>query len=58
MIKRYSTKDMSQIWSDQNKFKIWERVEITVAEVMSDKGIVPKKSLAAIKKKSKLITFS
>ena len=52
MIKRYSTKDMEQIWSDQNKFKTWEKVEIAVAEVMSEKGIVPKKSLSTIKRKS------
>ena len=53
MIERYSTKDMKRIWSDQNKFKTWERVEIAVAEVMEEKGIVPSKSLEIIKKKSK-----
>jgi len=53
MIKRYSTKDMEQIWSDQNKFKTWEKVEIAVAEIMSEKGIIPKKSISIIKKKSK-----
>ena len=36
MIDRYSTKDMKRIWSDQNKFKTWEKVEITVAEVMAE----------------------
>ena len=53
MIDRYLTKDMKKIWSDQNKFKTWELVEITVAEVMSERGIVPKSSLDVIKKKSK-----
>ena len=53
MIERYSTKDMKRIWSDQNKFKTWEMVEIAVAEVMKDKGIVPSKSLNVIKEKSK-----
>ena len=53
MIDRYLTKDMKRIWSDKNKFKTWELVEITVAEVMSERGIVPKKSLDVIKKKSK-----
>ena len=53
MIDRYLTKDMKKIWSDQNKFKTWELVEITVAEVMSERGIIPKSSLAVIKKKSK-----
>jgi len=53
MIERYSTKDMKRIWSDENKFKTWEKVEIAVAEVMKDKGIVPAKSLEVIKEKSK-----
>ena len=49
MIERYSTKDMKRILSDKNKFKTWENVEIAVAEVMKDKGIVPAKSLEVIK---------
>ena len=50
MIDRYFTKDMKRIWSDQNRFKTWERVELTVAEVMSDKGLIPKSSFLNIKK--------
>ena len=53
MIDRYFTKDMKRIWSDENRFKTWEMVEITVAEIMCDRGIVPKTSLNKIKKKSK-----
>ena len=53
MIDRYFTKDMKRIWSDENRFKTWEKVEITVAEVMCDRGIVPQSSLDIIKKKSK-----
>ena len=53
MIERYSTKDMKRIWSDHNKFKTWEKVEIAVAEVMKDKGIVPEESFNVIKEKSK-----
>ena len=53
MIDRYFTKDMKRIWSDENRFKTWEKVEIAVAEVMMEMGIVPKKSFQVIKKKSK-----
>ena len=28
MIKRYSTPDMAEIWSDQNKYQKWLDVEI------------------------------
>ena len=44
---------MKSIWSDENKFKTWELVELTVAEIMSNKGIVPKSSLEVIKSKTK-----
>ena len=53
MIDRYATKDMKRIWSDQNKFKTWEKVEIAVAEAMVKKGLVPKKSFEVIRQKSK-----
>jgi len=53
MIDRYFTKDMKRIWSDENRFKTWEKVEIAVAEVMMEMGIVPEKSFKIIKKKSK-----
>ena len=53
MIDRYFTKDMKRIWSDKNRFKTWEMVELTVAEVMSEKGMIPKSSFKIIKKKSK-----
>ena len=40
MIKRYSTDDMSKIWSDQNKFNTWKIVELAVVDVMTDKGLI------------------
>lgn len=52
MIDRYFTKDMKRIWSDENRFKTWETVELTVAEVMCNRGIVPESSLKVIKEKS------
>ena len=52
MIKRYSTEAMDNIWSDYNRFKTWEIVELAVVEVMVEKGIVPKSSFEVIKEKS------
>ena len=52
MIERYATKDMSRIWSDQNKYETWKNVEIAVLEVLSEMGHVPKKSLDVIKEKA------
>ncbi|MBI45060.1 MAG: adenylosuccinate lyase [Candidatus Marinimicrobia bacterium] len=52
MIKRYSTEEMSRIWSDENKFDTWKKVELAVVQVMADKGIVPEKSCKVIHEKA------
>ncbi len=52
MIDRYQTKDMKRIWSDENKFKTWLKVEIAAVEVLNSRGIIPDKSLEAIKDKA------
>ena len=55
MIERYTTPDMGRIWSDQNKYATWQKVEITVTEVLSDMGFVPKEAVKVINEKA---TFS
>ena len=52
MIKRYSTEDMTRIWSDQNKFNTWKIVELAVVEVMAEKNIIPKKASRVIHEKA------
>ena len=52
MIDRYSTKDMTQIWSDQNKFNNWKIVELAVVKVMTKKGLIPKESCKVIHEKA------
>ena len=52
MIDRYTTPEMAQIWSEQNKFETWKKVEITVTEVLSDRGEVPKEAVKVINEKA------
>ncbi|MCL2149464.1 MAG: adenylosuccinate lyase [Dehalococcoidia bacterium] len=49
MIERYSRPDMKRVWSDDNKFGKWLRVEIAVCEAWGELGKIPKKSLPKIK---------
>ena len=53
MIERYQTKDMRRIWSDQNKYDTWLKVELAAVEVLVEEGIVPKSSYEVIKDKAK-----
>jgi len=52
MIKRYSTEDMTRIWSDKNKFNTWKIVELAVVEVMTEKNIIPKEASKVIHEKA------
>jgi adenylosuccinate lyase len=53
MIPRYSRPEMARIWSEENKFATWLRVEIAASEVLAQRGVVPAAALAAIKQKAR-----
>ena len=53
MIKRYSRKELTDIWSEENKYKIWLDVEIAAAQAMEKLGQIPKVFLQLLKKKQK-----
>lgn len=42
---------MSRIWSDENKFRIWLRVEVAASEVLAETSMVPEKAADAIRRK-------
>lgn len=52
MIQRYSRKEMSDIWADENKFKIWLEIEILACEAQNKLGLIPDSSLKKIKDKA------
>lgn len=52
MINRYSTPEMTSLWSDQSKFQAWLDVEIAACEAWADSGRIPAEDLATIKEKA------
>ena len=54
MIKRYSRKELTDIWSEENKYKIWLDVEVAAAEAMEKLGQIPKGVASVVKKKAKI----
>ncbi len=54
MIKRYSRKELTDIWSEENKYKIWLDVEIAAAEAMEKLGQIPKGVSSIVRKKAKI----
>lgn len=53
MIPRYSREEMSKIWEQENKYKIWLDIEIAACEAFNKLGLVPDKALKKIKEKAK-----
>lgn len=53
MIERYSRPQISQIWSEENKFKIWLQIELLVLEARSHFKEIPRSIFNQIKQKAK-----
>ena len=53
MIERYSRKQLTDIWSEENKYQIWLDVEVAAAEAMEKLGQIPKVLHQLLEKKLK-----
>ena len=54
MIKRYSRKELVDIWSEENKYKIWLDVEISAAQAMEKLNLIPKGVSSLVKKRARI----
>jgi adenylosuccinate lyase len=51
MIPRYASPEMTAIWSDENRFRLWQEVETVVCEVRADRGEIPAEAAREIRAK-------
>jgi len=49
MIERYSRPQMKRVWSDENKFNKWLKVEIAACEAWAELGAIPREAVPKIK---------
>ncbi len=54
MIERYSTKRIDKVWSEQNKFDTYLKVEIAATKAWMDEGVVPAADYELIKANAKV----
>src|SRR5262249_4822075 len=57
MMPRYSRPEMTAIWSQETKFRIWFEIEAHAAEAMANLGIIPKDAAKKIWDKGKAAKF-
>ena len=58
MIPRYSRPEIVQIWSPENRFRIWFEIEAHAATAMADLGIIPKQAAETIWQKGAAAEFN
>ncbi|MCB9587019.1 MAG: adenylosuccinate lyase [Polyangiaceae bacterium] len=49
MIPRYTPREFLELWSDDQRFKVWLEVELAGCEAMEDAGLVPEGTAASIR---------
>ncbi|MBD1135658.1 adenylosuccinate lyase [Pelagibacterales bacterium SAG-MED47] len=54
MINRYSRKELTDIWSEENKYKIWLDIEIAAAQAMEKLGQIPRGVSSVVRKKARI----
>jgi adenylosuccinate lyase len=52
VIPRYTRPEMARVWSEENKFASWLRVEIAAVQAWADMGVVPRESADLIAEKA------
>ncbi|MCJ7610963.1 MAG: adenylosuccinate lyase [Candidatus Aminicenantes bacterium] len=52
MIDRYTRPGMGAVWTEDNKFRTWLRVEIAVCEAWAEVGVIPADAVRRIKDKA------
>ncbi|MEE9273504.1 MAG: adenylosuccinate lyase [Robiginitomaculum sp.] len=57
MIPRYARKEMTNIWSQETKFRIWFEIEGHACNAMAELGIIPKKAAKNIWEKGSAAKF-
>lgn len=52
MIPRYTNPEMGRLWSDENRFKTWLRVEIAIMQALAEQNVIPVSAVEDVKSKA------
>lgn len=56
MVERYTRPEMGNIWTEDNKYKIWLEIEILACEAGANLGYIPQESVKNIRKNANVDT--
>ncbi|MCD4690363.1 adenylosuccinate lyase, partial [bacterium] len=52
MIERYSTREMSEIWSEETRIDLWMQIEVEAVRAWTELGRIPEQALHVIEEKA------
>ncbi len=52
MIPRYTRPEMGRIWSEDNRFRNWLKVELAATETLAEAGLVPKEAARILRERA------
>ena len=53
MIRRYSRPEMARLWSEENRFSTWLKIELAATDALARRGVVPQEARDALFEKSR-----
>src|SRR4051812_49877560 len=56
MIPRYSRPEMARLWTPENRYQGWLRVELAAANAMAEAGLVPREAVLECERKAPVFT--
>jgi len=54
LIPRYTRAEMGRVWSDENRFQKWLKVELAAAETLAEAGIVPREAALKLRERARV----
>ena len=54
MIPRYSRPQMTAIWTDENRYRIWLEIECHACDAQAELGVIPREAAKAIREKGRI----
>lgn len=54
MLSRYSRADMEKIWSEENKYEIWLKIELAILRARAELGEIPMSAVEKIEKEAEV----
>ncbi len=54
MIERYSSPEMTRVWTDQRRYETWLQVELAACEAMEEEGLVPAGTAAKVRERARV----